>query len=130
MKKVSMVSVLSLISILFASAVLAEAPPSGTIGYLAYQATASASGIIGLMLAICYIAGLGFVIGGIVKLKAHKDTPTQVPISTGIVWMILGILLLFLPTFISSLGKTALGGSAQMVDYTGKTINIDTGATK
>jgi len=124
MKKVSMMVIMSLMSLLFVTTVFAaDSAPSGTIGALAYQATASAAGIIGLILAVCYIAGLAFVIGGVVKLKAHKDTPTQVPISTGIVWMILGILLLFLPTFISSLGKTALGSSAILVSYSGN-INI------
>lgn len=127
MKKMSVIVGLALTALLVTGASFATDGTSspGTIGDLAATATGSAKGIIGLILALCYIIGLALVIAAIVKLKAHKDAPTQVPISTGIVWLFLGSALLFLPTLIGVVGKTVFGGgtSPTMVDYTGS-INL------
>lgn len=124
MKRVLML-LFSVFAMMTATVVFADDPTvSGGIGSIAYNVTQNVSAVIGAMLAICYIAGLGFFIGGIVKLKAHKDTPTQVPLSTGIVWCFLGMLLLALPSFIGALNKTLFGVSGgSLVSYTGN-INI------
>ena len=42
-----------------------------------------------LVTAGSYIAGLGFSSGAILKFKAHKDNPTQIPIGTPIALMVL-----------------------------------------
>lgn len=100
---------------------------SGGLGEVATNITSNVGAIAGLMIAICYVGGLGFVIGGIVKLKAHKDTPTQVAMSVGLVWSFLGILLLFLPTIVSVLGKTLFGSSTgSLVSVTGSLITLTT----
>lgn len=122
MKKWSMIIGMGLVSLLIGGLAFAAdpaTPASGTLGDLATTATGSAKGIIGLILAICYIIGLTLVIIGLLKLKAHREAPTQVPISTGIVMLLLGSAMLFLPTVISSVGKTIFGASPQVVSYTG-----------
>ncbi|MBS2037274.1 hypothetical protein JST97_19965 [bacterium] len=42
----------------------------------------SSSGVIGLILAITYVAGLAFVIGGITRFKSHKDNPSTIALGT------------------------------------------------
>lgn len=111
-----------LVLLVCAASVFAAEPVSGGIGTVAQNVTLNLPAVAGVIIAICYIAGLAFIVGGIVKLKAHKDTPTQVPISTGLVWCLLGALLLFLPTLISMVGKTLFGSSGSIVSITGNLI--------
>lgn len=66
-----------------------------------------------LLIIISYVAGVGFALTGVIQLKAHKDNPTQVPLSKPIVYLIIGACLLFLPTLISSTGQTIFGGDQQ-----------------
>ena len=122
MKKSSLL--VGLGSLLLAGVVFADGSPGpGTIGDMAATATQSASAVAGLALAVCYVAGLSLVITAFFKMKAHKDTPTQVPLSTGIVWLVLGSGLLFLPTIISSVGKTIFGSPGSLVSVYGS-LNI------
>lgn len=53
-----------------------------------------------------YIAGMGFALSSILKFKAHKDNPTQVPISTPIVLLFVAAALLFLPSVFQTAGVT------------------------
>ena len=49
---------------------------------------------------------------GILKLKAHKDNPTQIPISTGIALIFVGAALVFLPTLLGVGATTIFGKDA------------------
>jgi hypothetical protein len=40
---------------------------------------------------------MGFAVGAIAKFKAHKDNPTQVPLSTPIVLLFVATALIFIP---------------------------------
>ena len=62
---------------------------------------------------------MAFVVGGIVKLKAHKDNPTQVPISAGIALIFVGAALLFVPTVFKSSGTTLFGSGASQGGISG-----------
>lgn len=58
-----------------------------------------------LITAASYIAGLGFMVGAIMKFKMHKDDPKQVPIGTPVSLVIIGGMVLFVPT---TAGATAV----------------------
>lgn len=83
------------------------------IGGMATRATGSIKGLASLITAGSYAAGLGFAVGAIVKLKAHKDNPTQVPLSAGIALLGIAVLLTFIPTTLKSTGGTVFGSGAQ-----------------
>ena len=53
-----------------------------------------------------YLAGLGFSVGAIMKFKAHKDNPTQIPIGTPVALVFISAALLFLPTILGIAGAT------------------------
>lgn len=74
-----------------------------------------------LLTIVSYIAGVAFAIAGIVKFKAHKDNPTQVPLSQPIVYLLVGAGLLFLPSIMSSAGSTVFGS--------GQAVSAGKGAT-
>ena len=64
------------------------------------------SPLVKLITALAFIAGIGFFIGGIFKLKAHKDNPTQITIGAGITLLFVGVGLVGTPLLIESLTKT------------------------
>ena len=55
------------------------------IGAVASQAKSSLGAIAEFITAASYVGGMGFAVGAIATFKAHKDTPTQVPVSKPIV---------------------------------------------
>jgi len=59
-----------------------------------------------LITAASYVGGLGFAIGAIAKFKAHKDNPTQVPISQGIALIFIAAALIFIPSIFKTSGGT------------------------
>jgi len=62
-----------------------------------------------MITAVAYIAGLGFGIGAILKFKAHKDNPTQIPVGTPIALLFIAAALIFLPTIFTIAGTTLFG---------------------
>lgn len=56
-----------------------------------------------------YIAGVGFLVGGILKFKQHKDNPTQVTVGQPIALILIAGALLFMPTLIE-VAKTGMFG--------------------
>lgn len=58
----------------------------------------------------CYVGGLGFMVGAIMKFKQHKDNPTQVTIGTPIALLLVGAGLLFMPSVMGMAGATMFGG--------------------
>jgi intracellular multiplication protein IcmD len=91
--------------LLLTEVVLAQTGGEG-IGKIASGVTESFSSIANLMLAIAYIAGIGFAVAAIFKFKQHKDNPTQVPLGTPIALLAIAISLVFLGAFIKPLGET------------------------
>lgn len=84
----------------------AEASPDGSVGAVADTISGSMTGIAKLITATSYVAGVGFALMGMLKLKAHKDNPTQVPLSQPIVLLAIAAGLVFLPSLIKTAGKT------------------------
>lgn len=97
------------------------------IGSVAAQVTYNVKDIAKLVTAASYVAGMAFAVGAIVKFKAHKDQPTQIPIGQPIALLFIGAGLIFAPTVFSVSGETLFGASGTVAGVSGIT---SFGATK
>ena len=117
MKKVVLVA-LALTCATVGTAALAEI--SG-IGSVAAQVTSNVANIAKLVTAAAYVAGMACVVGAILKFKAHKDNPTQIPIGTPIALLFVGAALIFAPTVFQVSGSTLFGASGKAGSVSGIT---------
>lgn len=62
-----------------------------------------------LMTYIAYIAGIAFMIGALFKFKQHKDNPTQIPLGTPLAMLVIGVVLIFLPSLWGPVGQSIFG---------------------
>ena len=83
-----------------------------TIGFMARTLRSNFDRIGSLMIAVSYVAGIGFGITSIFKFKQHKDNPQQVPIGTPFAMMAISVLLIFLPTIYMPAGTSIFGTDA------------------
>lgn len=100
---------------------LAVSLAASGIGGIAGQAKQSLTNIAYLITAGAYVGGMGFGVGAIAKFKAHKDNPTQVPISQPIALLFVAAALIFIPSVFKSTGGTLFGGSGQVGGVSGVT---------
>jgi len=109
------------ISILFfyAADALAQSAAPKDIGGVADQIKNSFGKLAQLVTAISYVAGMGFGMASILKFKAHKDNPTQIPIGTPIALLFVAAALLFLPYLFGVAGGTVFGTGATAAGVTG-----------
>lgn len=117
MKKVT----LGLFALIAVTAGAAMAANTTDIGGVATQVIGSLGPIAKLVTAGSYVAGMAFAVGAIIKFKAHKDNPTQVPISTGVVLLFVAAALLFAPTVFRVSGQTMFGASGTVAGPSGVT---------
>ncbi len=89
----AVVRFLLLLTVLFT----VDAYAYASFGDVAENLLGPTAAIAQLMHAFCYIAGLGFLLGGTLQVKNYKDNPQQVRISTPITLLLLGVALLALP---------------------------------
>lgn len=115
MKRVTLV-LLALSCMLIGTASLAAV--SG-VGSVATTVTGNLAAIARLITAASYVAGMAFAVGAIVKFKAHKDNPTQIPIGTPIALLFVGAALIFIPTVFKVSGATLFGGSGTVGGVSG-----------
>jgi intracellular multiplication protein IcmD len=94
-----LVSILS--GILYSGLVLAD--DSG-IGGIATQVTGEFSSLGKLIMAVAFLAGIGFVMASMFKFKQHKDMPQQNPLGVPITHLVLGAFLIFMPSLIAPAG--------------------------
>lgn len=92
-----------------------------SLGTAALQITGSLSALASLITAGSYVAGFGFAVGAILKFKAHKDNPTQIPVGTPIALLFIAVALIFLPAIFSVTEQTIFGGTAEVGGVTGTT---------
>ena len=104
--------------ILLGTVSLAATTISG-IGSVATQVTSQFEAIAKFITALAYIAGMAFVVGALVKFKAHKDNPTQIPIGTPIALLFIGAALIFSPTIFKVAGTSMLSSGAKTGGTTG-----------
>jgi len=97
-------------------------PTTGVAG-IATGVQGQLAGVATLMVYVAYVAGIAFALTGILKFKAHKDQPTQVPLSQPIVLLLLSACLLFLPSILNVAGGTLFGTSTAQggsTEFTGQ----------
>ncbi len=86
---------------------------AAALGDVAEQITGSLGNVAKLITAASYVAGVGFALTGLFKFKAHKDNPTQVPLSQPIVLLAIAAGLIFLPSVIDTVGETVFSGGTR-----------------
>lgn len=118
MKKV-ILGLLALVCFVVGTAALAAASSSMGIGGVAAQVTSNLANVAKLVTAASYVAGMAFAVGAIVKFKAHKDNPTQIPIGTPIALLFVGAALIFIPTVFRVSGSTLFGASGKVAGVSG-----------
>ena len=97
----------AVLSALFLVPELANATGTGLQG-MAEKATGSIGALAKLFMAVSYLAGIGFVLAGMLGFKAHKENAQQYPLSKAIVLVAVGAGLVFLPSIIT-IGGDSLG---------------------
>lgn len=93
-----------------ASAYAGALHATGSLGDAAVEITKSFAPLSLLITGGCYVGGLGFMVGAIMKFKQHKDNPTQVTIGTPIALLLVGAALLFMPSIMGMAGETMFQG--------------------
>lgn len=111
--KKPLMALLAYFSALFALFFVADTALAGSLGDVAENVTESMSNVAKLITAASYVAGVGFAMAGMLKLKAHKDNPQQVPLSQPFVLIIIAVGLLFLPSLIDTAGETIFKGGSR-----------------
>lgn len=117
MKKVILVL---LALVFFCAGTVALAVTSG-VGGVAAQVTSNLAAIAKLITAGAYVIGMAFAVGAVVKFKAHKDNPTQIPIGTPIALLFVAAALIFIPTIFKVGGATLFGQSGTVAGVSGIT---------
>jgi intracellular multiplication protein IcmD len=117
MKKL-MVSLLLLIGVCGSVVFAASGPNLGTV---AANVTGTLANVAKLVTALSYVLGLSLAIVAIMKFKAHKEAPTQVPLSTAVFLLLVSILLIFAPTVFQLSGATLFAGSGKVAGVSGIT---------
>ncbi len=99
---------------------VAFASSASGIGAMATQLQSQFAAIMLLMTSGATVLGLGIALGGIIKFKAWKENPQQNPLGTAVMMFFVGLLLTYLPTFISTGGASifADGTSAGIAGVT------------
>ncbi|MDR3492500.1 MAG: type IV secretion protein IcmD [Gammaproteobacteria bacterium] len=105
----------------FSVGTVAFAAASGTagIGSIASNVTGNLTSIAKLITALSYVMGMAMAVASIVKFKAHKDNPTQVPIGTPIALLFVAAALIFVPSVFKTSGATLFGGSGEVAGASG-----------
>ena len=80
-----------------------------------------------LITAVSFVMGFGFAAAAILKFKAHKDNPAQIPVGTPIALLFIAAALIYLPSLYQSVGKTIFGGGAEAGSASGITNPNDKG---
>ena len=91
------------------------------VGGVASTVTSNLANVARLITAAAYVAGMAFAVGAIVKFKAHKDNPTQIPIGAPIALLFVGAALIFIPSVFKVSGTTLFGSSGTVAGVSGIT---------
>jgi intracellular multiplication protein IcmD len=100
--------------------VLAGGEAGQSLGDVAENVTGTMTNVAKLITAVSYVAGVGFAVMGMLKLKAHKDQPAQVPLSQPMVLLVIAAGLVFLPSLIKSTGATVWSDQASNASSKGE----------
>ncbi len=96
---------------LFVSPVIfADAASDSGIGTIASNVTGEFQAIGQLILAVAFLAGIGFIMAAIFKFKQHKDNPQQITLGVPLSMLVIGAVLVFLPSLIGPAGYSIFKG--------------------
>lgn len=90
-----------------------------SIGAIAANVTGSLADLAKLITAGSYVAGFGFAVGAVLKFKAHKDNPQQIPVGTPIALIFIAAALIFLPAIFGAAGQTIFKSTSGQGTVTG-----------
>lgn len=110
---------LSMLAGLFYSGMAMAGSSDSGIGGIAANITGEFANIGKLILAVAFLAGIGFIMAAIFKFKQHKDNPTQIPLGTPIAMLVIGAFLVFMPSLIGPAGTTIFGSNTTAGGFTG-----------
>jgi intracellular multiplication protein IcmD len=119
---------ITIISGMFYPVILLAGEAGGGVGDIAKNITAQFQELGKLILAVGFLGGIGFVMASIFKFKQHKDSPAQITLGTPISMLVIGALLIFLPSLISPAGTTIFGTNAKPGGFTGGGVTTIPGA--
>ena len=108
-------------SVYFYTSLALAADTDDNLGKVASTITGSFGQLAKLITAGAYMAGIGFCMASMLKFKAHKDNPTQIPIGTPIALLFVGSALIFLPHIFIIAGYTIFGGTSGAAGISGTT---------
>jgi hypothetical protein len=91
---------------MMASVAFATASTTSGIGAMATQLQNQFSAIMLMITGGATLGGYAIFILGIFKIKAWKDNPQQNPLATGAMLCVVGLLLVYLPSFLGSGGAS------------------------
>ena len=80
-----------------------------TLGEVFLGLSQSFPDIAKLIIAVSYVAGVGFGIAAVYKFKQYKDNPTQIPVGTPIALLVVSVLLVFMPAIVKPAAKSLFG---------------------
>ncbi len=93
---------------------------AATIGEMADTIVGNFESVGKLMIACAYIGGFAMTIAAVFKFKQHKDNPQQVPMGAPIALLVVGVLLVFLPSVFGRAGDTTFGGGQETGGFEGQ----------
>ena len=103
--------------LLLTVATVAAADQARDLGGLATNLAGSFPTATRLMIAGCYVSGIGFGLASVYKFKQYKDNPTQIPVGGPISLLIVSVLMIFAPGVIGPAGMTLFGTTSIGVAY-------------
>ena len=109
--------------ILFASEVLAGGSQLTLTGINSTLGTGIGN-VVKIMQDIATVAGVGFIFAAFFKFHQHKMQPTQVPLSQGVVMLVIGAGLTVFPHLLGTASKGVFGQSVARVGGTDITAAI------
>jgi intracellular multiplication protein IcmD len=89
----------------------ADAGTSYGLGKVSSNITGGMTNLAKLITAASFVMGFGFAAAAILKFKAHKDNPAQIPIGTPIALLFIAGALIYLPSLYKSVGETIFGNN-------------------
>lgn len=101
-----------------------------TISSIATNMQSTVTYAVEIMSSISLACGIVLMVIGILKFKAHKDQPTQIPLSTGLMYLCVGAALTMVPILIPTFNSALTGADSDSVTkVTGSQINTLIGGT-
>jgi len=94
---------------LYTHTVFADTGSAIGLAEVAQNITNGMENLVRLITAASFVMGFGFAAAAILKFKAHKDNPAQIPIGTPIALLFIAAALIYLPSLYTSIGETVFG---------------------